>query len=176
MTLSFLLSPDGVFVLPSSTPGFLIVEFLTGGLEEASRRMNEARSVKSEEANLIFRCINELGLIQLDRDDMISPQQMISCCSSLLKAASRIRSFAQRSSCLTLLLIPQIPDPWQSLGSGQILHGEERWGDLHPLGPGPGPPAWGGRTHQAGGAPASVASDHVLTRQKPCACTWWDVT
>ena len=84
-------SPDGVFVLPSSTPGFLIVEFLTGGLEEASRRMNEARSVKSEEANLIFRCINELGLIQLDRDDMISPQQMISCCSSLLKAASRIR-------------------------------------------------------------------------------------
>ena len=86
-----LLSPDGVFVLPSSTPGFLIVEFLTGGLEEAARRMNEARSVKSEEANLIFRCINELGLIQLDRDDMISPQQMISCCSSLLKAASRIR-------------------------------------------------------------------------------------
>jgi len=88
---ALMLSPDGVFVLPSSTPGFLIVEFLTGGLEEASRRMNEARSVKSEEANLIFRCINELGLIQLDRDDMISPQQMISCCSSLLKAASRIR-------------------------------------------------------------------------------------
>ena len=88
-----LFSPDGVFVLPSSTPGFLIVEFLTGGLEEACRRMNAARSVKSEEANLIFRCINELGLIQLDRDDMISPQQMISCCSSLLKAASRIRFF-----------------------------------------------------------------------------------
>ena len=93
MTRLFLFSPDGVFVLPSSTPGFLIVEFLTGGLEEACRRMNAARSVKSEEANLIFRCINELGLIQLDRDDMISPQQMISCCSSLLKAASRIRFF-----------------------------------------------------------------------------------
>ena len=159
---SFLLSPDGVFVLPSSTPGFLIVEFLTGGLEEASRRMNEARSVKSEEANLIFRCINELGLIQLDRDDMISPQQMISCCSSLLKAASRIRFFGQRSSCLTLLLSPQIPDPWQSLGSGEILHGKERRGDLHPLGPGPGPPAWGGGTYQAG-SPASAASHHVLT-------------
>merc|ERR1711974_147075 len=57
----------------------------------------------------------------------------------------------------------QIPDPWQSLGSGQILHGEERWGDLHPLGFGPGPPAWGGGTHQAGGTPTSAASHHVLT-------------
>ena len=74
---------------------------VTGGLEEAARRMNESRSVKSEEANLIFRCINELGLIQLDRDDMISPQQMISCCSSLLKAASRIRFL--RFSCLSYL-------------------------------------------------------------------------
>ena len=88
---ALMLTPDGVFVLPSSTPGFLIVEFLTGGLQEASRRMLEAKSVKSEETNLIFRCINELGLIQLDRDDMISPQQMIFCCSRLLKAASRIR-------------------------------------------------------------------------------------
>ena len=88
---ALMLTPDGVFVLPSSTPGFLIVEFLTGGLHEASRRMLEAKSVKSEETNLIFRCINELGLIQLDRDDMISPQQMIFCCSRLLKAASRIR-------------------------------------------------------------------------------------
>ena len=37
------LSDEGVFILPSSTPGFLIVEFLTGGMEEADRRMKEAR-------------------------------------------------------------------------------------------------------------------------------------
>ena len=69
--------------------------------------MNESRSLKSEEANLIFRCINELGLIQLDRDDMISPQQMISCCSSLLKAASRIRFFCTE----VLLFHPSFSSP-----------------------------------------------------------------
>jgi len=88
---ALMLSPEGVFILPASTPGFLVVEFLTGGMEEAARRARHARSLKVEEENLVYKCINELGLIQLDRDEMISPAQMVACCSRLLKAAARIR-------------------------------------------------------------------------------------
>jgi len=64
---ALMLSREGVFILPASTPGFLVVEFLTGGMEEAARRARHAR------------------------DEMISPAQMVACCSRLLKAAARIR-------------------------------------------------------------------------------------
>ena len=68
--------------------------------------MSLNRSLMAEEENLVFQCINELGLIQLDRceslqviplrpahfrNDMITSSQMVACCSRLLKAAARIR-------------------------------------------------------------------------------------
>ena len=34
---SLMISDDGVFIIPASTPGFLLVEFITGGLAEADR-------------------------------------------------------------------------------------------------------------------------------------------
>ena len=64
---SMMINDDGVFVLPASTPGFLIVDFITKGLKEADRRMSEWASMEKEEAFLISSCINELGLIQLDK-------------------------------------------------------------------------------------------------------------
>ena len=50
-----------------------------------------AGSHKKEEDNLTIRCINELGLIQLDRDDSIPSEDMIKCCKRLLSNASEIR-------------------------------------------------------------------------------------
>ena len=82
---SMMINDDGVFVLSASTPGFLVVDFITKGLQEADRRMSEWASMEKEEAFLISSCINELGLIQLDKDDNISVRHMVHCCSRLLK-------------------------------------------------------------------------------------------
>ena len=57
----------------------------------AKQNLAQAALNKKEEANLIIRCINELGLIQLDRDDSISSDAMIKSCQRLLSNASYIR-------------------------------------------------------------------------------------
>ena len=75
------LTESGVFIVPSSTPGFLLVEFLTKGMQEASLRMEEFNSHQEIETKLVSQCINELGLIQLDRDDNVTQRYMIACCS-----------------------------------------------------------------------------------------------
>lgn len=88
---AIMISPDGVFIIPASTPGFLIVDFITQGMTEAMQRMSESASMVVEEAFLISACINELGLIQLDRDDSITTKHMVSCCARLLRSAARLR-------------------------------------------------------------------------------------
>ena len=67
-----MISDDGAFVIPASTPGFLLMEFITGGLAEADRKREEWVNLEKEEAFLISSCINELGLIQLDKVCKIS--------------------------------------------------------------------------------------------------------
>jgi len=88
---ALMLSPDGVFIIPASTPGFLIVDFITKGMTESLQRMSETASMVVEEAFLVSACINELGLIQLDKDDSITSKHMVSCCARLLRAAARLR-------------------------------------------------------------------------------------
>jgi len=88
---ALMISPEGIFIIPASTPGFLLIDFITKGMPEALQRMSEFASLVVEEAFLVSACINELGLIQLDRDDSISSKHMVSCCSRLLNAASRLR-------------------------------------------------------------------------------------
>jgi len=88
---ALMLSSEGVFIIPASTPGFLIVDFISKGMSEAMFRMSEAADMVVEEAFLVSACINELGLIQLDRDDSITIKHMVSCCSRLLRSAGRMR-------------------------------------------------------------------------------------
>ena len=57
----------------------------------AKQNLDQAALNKRKEDNLIIRCINELGLIQLDRDDSISSDAMIKSCQRLLSNASFIR-------------------------------------------------------------------------------------
>ena len=58
---------------------------------EARNTLSQAASHKKEEDSLIMRCVNELGLIQLDRDDSVSSDAMTKCCSRLLLHAAEIR-------------------------------------------------------------------------------------
>ena len=75
---------------------------------------------------------------QSPTDDLLLLKSAESCCKNQV---------LWTSSCVTLKTFHQVPYPWQSLGCGQILHGEERWGDLHSLGLGLRPSTWGGRVH-----------------------------
>ena len=68
----------------------------------AKQNLEQAESQKKEEDNLIIRCINELGLIQLDRDDSISSEAMIKSCQRLLSNASDIR-YELRSCILNII-------------------------------------------------------------------------
>ena len=43
---SLMLSPDGVLMIPASTPGFLLVEYITESLEKAAHRTKERVSLK----------------------------------------------------------------------------------------------------------------------------------
>ncbi len=88
---ALMISDDGVFVIPASTPGFLLIEFISKGMTEARRRLSEWESLEKEETFLIGSCINELGLIQLDKDDNISVHHMVHCCSRLLRCAATLR-------------------------------------------------------------------------------------
>ena len=58
---------------------------------EARTALSQAASHKKEEDSLMMRCINELGLIQMDRDDSVSSDAMTKCCSRLLLHAAEIR-------------------------------------------------------------------------------------
>jgi len=86
-----MLSSTGQFIVPASCPGFLLVPFVNDNMSKALELMAKVEDDKMAELNLIIKCINELGLIQLDRDDSLDSGTMIKCCSRLLKAAPNIR-------------------------------------------------------------------------------------
>ena len=68
-----------------------MVRFITKHLSESRSLMATIEARNLEESSLIIRCVNELGLIQLDRDDSLSSEAMIDCCRRLLSSASFIR-------------------------------------------------------------------------------------
>lgn len=85
------LSPTGQFIVPASCPGFLLIPFITENLAKARKMMAKVDENKMAELELSIKCINELGLIQLERDDSLETEAMIQSCQRLLKAAPNIR-------------------------------------------------------------------------------------
>ena len=90
-----------IILIPSSSSKFApptgggrnaeLSKFSQLSLTEAKKHLSQAPWHKKEEDKLIIRCINELGLIQLDRDDSIPSDSMVNCCKRLLSYASEIR-------------------------------------------------------------------------------------
>lgn len=85
------LSSTGTFIVPASCPGFLLVPYITENMNNAQTLMAKVEEDKMAELHLIIQCINQLGLIQLDRDDSLENHAMIQCCERLLKEAGKIR-------------------------------------------------------------------------------------
>ena len=85
------LSSTGQFIVPASCPGFLLIPFINENLKAAEKLLAKVEEDRFEELKLIIKCINELGLIQLDRDDSLDSKTMIQCCEKLLQNASHFR-------------------------------------------------------------------------------------
>ncbi|XP_076239811.1 T-cell activation inhibitor, mitochondrial isoform X2 [Calliopsis andreniformis] len=79
-----MLSPTGQFIVPSSCPSFLLVNFITENLEEATKRLHHYNNIKYVERELHDEAVQKLGLTALDKDDSITPDLMIQCCERLL--------------------------------------------------------------------------------------------
>lgn len=78
------LSPTGKINVPSSSPGFLIVKFLTKNINNARRVKREY--MRKEYVNLEFIdiCVQKLRLQELTRDNNVTLTQMQSCCNELI--------------------------------------------------------------------------------------------
>ncbi len=86
-----MLTPEGVFVVPANCPDFLLVNFISENLVEASRRRQAAREAALREPGVLAKCAEELGLIALEREDGVDAAAMIECCVRLTQAADRFR-------------------------------------------------------------------------------------
>lgn len=79
-----MLSPTGQFIVPSSCPASLLVGFLSDHLSEAEQLLNNYKMNKHVEKDLHQRCIEELELLSLHKEDNVTPDLMIACCTKLL--------------------------------------------------------------------------------------------
>ncbi|XP_049950570.1 T-cell activation inhibitor, mitochondrial-like [Schistocerca serialis cubense] len=80
-----MLSPTGQFIVPASCPGFLVVNFIDGNMEKAEELLVCYQHDKHIERDLCKQCEEVFQLEALQKDDNITPELMIECCTQLLK-------------------------------------------------------------------------------------------
>lgn len=87
-----MLSPSGQFITPAGIPPSLLVGFISDNMGEARERLNRLGAALDEEKQLVERCIRELGLSSLGKDDNVTPTQMIAACRRLLEETDGLMS------------------------------------------------------------------------------------
>ncbi|KAL0273988.1 UNVERIFIED_CONTAM: hypothetical protein PYX00_006534 [Menopon gallinae] len=112
-----MLSPTGQFIVPSSCPAFLLINFITDHLQEAEKLLREYKSNKYVEKDIHRRIVAEFRLVNLRKDDNITPSLMISCCENLLSHRHVLSPLLMNSSLFitsyySLLSDGQICIPW----------------------------------------------------------------
>ncbi|CRK86368.1 CLUMA_CG000214, isoform A [Clunio marinus] len=80
-----MVSPTGQLIAPSSCPGFLLIDFFTKNLEEATIRQAAYKKNKYIERDLHKECIEKLKAQTILKDDNITPDLMIDCMKKLLE-------------------------------------------------------------------------------------------
>lgn len=85
-----MVSPTGQFITPSSCPADELVAFITNHLDEAMLLLTEYSINKHIERALCKEVKERFGLLNLDKDDSITPGLMISCCQRLLTRSEQL--------------------------------------------------------------------------------------
>jgi len=86
-----MVSPTGQIIVPSSCPPFLLVNFITENMEEASLKLEKYTREKYEERELHAKCMESLNLYALEKADNITPSLMIDCLTRLLSRSAELQ-------------------------------------------------------------------------------------
>ncbi|CAH1646578.1 unnamed protein product [Spodoptera littoralis] len=87
-----MVSPTGQFITPSSCPAEELVAFIASHLDEATLLMTEYSINKHVEKALHKEVVKRFGLLDLRKDDSITPAYMISCCQRLLTRSEQLNA------------------------------------------------------------------------------------
>lgn len=79
-----MVSPTGQIIVPATCPGSILVDFITNHLEEAKERAETYRTTKHVEKDLQEKVKAKYGLASLNKDDAVTPSNMIVCLEQLL--------------------------------------------------------------------------------------------
>ncbi|XP_030756379.1 T-cell activation inhibitor, mitochondrial [Sitophilus oryzae] len=90
-----MVSPTGQFIVPASIPGPLLVNFITSSFQEADDKIKNYKKDKIMEKQLHTKCVYELNLSALHKDDNITPELMIKFCIKLLESKEQVRDFTK---------------------------------------------------------------------------------
>ncbi|XP_022905946.1 T-cell activation inhibitor, mitochondrial isoform X2 [Onthophagus taurus] len=85
-----MVSPTGQFIVPSSCPGSLLVNFISENLDDAKRRLETYRMNKHVERSFRSDVLKHFKMETLHKDDNVNPDLMIDCCKKLLKHESKL--------------------------------------------------------------------------------------
>lgn len=80
-----MLSPTGQFIVPASCPAFLLVHFISENMPKAESLLKQYAAMKARESEIYVKCMVELGLSALEKDDNVTPDLMVHCCEHLLE-------------------------------------------------------------------------------------------
>ncbi|KAI8422589.1 hypothetical protein MSG28_006377 [Choristoneura fumiferana] len=90
-----MVSPTGQFITPSSCPADELIYFISNHLDEATKLLTEYSINKHVEKALYKEVKERFGLLELHKDDSITPALMILCCQRLLTRIDKINTNLQ---------------------------------------------------------------------------------
>ncbi|CAG4974291.1 unnamed protein product [Parnassius apollo] len=85
-----MVSPTGQFITPSSCPADELIAFIADNLDEATLLLTEYSINKHVEKALYTEVKERFGLLELHKDDNITPALMIMCCQRLLTRIDKL--------------------------------------------------------------------------------------
>ncbi|XP_039751126.1 T-cell activation inhibitor, mitochondrial [Pararge aegeria] len=85
-----MVSPTGQFITPSSCPAEELIPFIAKNLDEATLLLTEYSINKHVEKALHNEVKERFGLLELQKDDSITPGLMILCCQRLLTRIDKV--------------------------------------------------------------------------------------
>ncbi|KAM3964248.1 T-cell activation inhibitor, mitochondrial [Aphomia sociella] len=85
-----MVSPTGQFITPSSCPASELIAYIGKHLDEATLLLTEYSINKHVEKALYKEVMERFGLLELHKDDSITPGHMILCCQRLLTRSDQL--------------------------------------------------------------------------------------
>lgn len=92
-----MVSPTGQFITPSSCPADELIDFIANHLDQAMLLLTEYSINKHIEKALHKEVKERFGLLELHKDDSVTPSLMILCCQRLLTRVDQLSSKLQGS-------------------------------------------------------------------------------